>query len=276
MFVSCLDPETLANYCPYYCPYYYYYCRKFLKKWFQVTSVVYRQALSQPDLNLDSNATTPPKLPCLLLLITFYGKVTIPFLSKILEKVVSQQLVSHIDNHSRSARFQSGPQLHHYTEVTLLTFTNDIRESDKGNVTALVLLDWSAAFGTVNHDILLSQIETDVGVSGVALSWFLSINLIALNMFRVRLSYMLLSCRDLRRSSRFSLLFCIYTRPLKLILKKRTSAIIPVLTTHSYTYPFDSSKSSTAIDTLNSFLADIRSWMSPNFLTLSANITELS
>ncbi len=99
----------------------------------------------------------------------------LPFLSKILEKVVSQQLVSHIDKHSLSARFQSGFKRHHSTETALLKVTNDIlRESDKGKVTALVLLDLSAAFDTVDHDILLSRLETDVGVSGVALSWFRS------------------------------------------------------------------------------------------------------
>ncbi len=101
----------------------------------------------------------------------------LPFLSKILEKVVSQQLVSHIDKHSLSlsARYQSGFKRHHSTETALLKVTNDIlRESDKGKVTALVLLDLSAAFDTVDHDILLSRLETDVGVSGVALSWFRS------------------------------------------------------------------------------------------------------
>ena len=94
-------------------------------------------------------------------------------MSKILEKVVAQQLVSHIDRHSLAAKFQSGFKRHHSTETALLRVTNDILcENDKGKVTALVLLDLSAAFDTVDHDILLSRLEIDVGVSGVALSWF--------------------------------------------------------------------------------------------------------
>jgi len=49
-----------------------------------------------------------------------------------------------------------------------------LRENDKGKVTALVLLDLSAAFDTVDHDILLSQLQPDVGVYGSALSGFRS------------------------------------------------------------------------------------------------------
>jgi len=86
-----------------------------------------------------------------------------------------QQLVSHIDKQylslSISARYQCGFKLNHSTETAILKVTNEIlRESDKVKVTALVLLDVSAAFDTVDDDILLSRLETDVGVSDVALS----------------------------------------------------------------------------------------------------------
>ncbi len=38
----------------------------------------------------------------------------------------------------------------------------------------LVLLDLSAAFGTVDHNILLNRLENFVGISGSALAWFKS------------------------------------------------------------------------------------------------------
>ena len=41
-------------------------------------------------------------------------------------------------------------------------------------VTLLVLLDLSAAFDTVRHDILLDRLRTAIGVSGKALEWFTS------------------------------------------------------------------------------------------------------
>ena len=44
---------------------------------------------------------------------------------------------------------------------------------DKQKVTAVVLLDMSKAFNSLNHDILLLKLQ-DIGLSSVALNWFSS------------------------------------------------------------------------------------------------------
>ena len=41
-------------------------------------------------------------------------------------------------------------------------------------MTFLVLLDLSAAFDTVNHEILLRRLETTFGITGTAFQWLSS------------------------------------------------------------------------------------------------------
>jgi len=56
--------------------------------------------------------------------------------------------------------------------------TSDVRHIllavDRGDFAELVLLDLSAVFDTVDHDILLRRLQTSFGIDGVALDWFRS------------------------------------------------------------------------------------------------------
>ena len=97
------------------------------------------------------------------------------FLSKILEKVVANRLHEHIYNHHLSNDLQSAYKRFHSTETALLKIHNDIVDNmDNGKVTALTLLDLSAAFDTIDHSILLQRLHRYFGISGPALRWFKS------------------------------------------------------------------------------------------------------
>ena len=51
---------------------------------------------------------------------------------------------------------------------------NDLQASDSGHVSILSLLDLSAAFDIIDHDILIKRLHTSFGCSGMVLDWFTS------------------------------------------------------------------------------------------------------
>lgn len=81
----------------------------------------------------------------------------LPALSKILEKAIEIQLQKHVHKNNIIQTTQSGFRSGHSCTTALLKITDDIFEAtDKGNLTILVLLDYSKAFDTLNHQMLLS------------------------------------------------------------------------------------------------------------------------
>lgn len=98
----------------------------------------------------------------------------LPFMHKILEKVVHNQLTDFLNVNNIMDTFQSGFRIKHSTESALLKVTNDILLSiDSGKSVALMMLDLSA-FDTLDHVILIQRLRDYVGIKGVALEWFSS------------------------------------------------------------------------------------------------------
>jgi hypothetical protein len=96
----------------------------------------------------------------------------LPFLSKVLERLVHQQLTSFLNRNDLMNPFQSGFRSGHSTATALVKITDDIRAGmDDRKVTVLTLLDFSNAFNTVDFEILLSILRS-LNISPAVIDWF--------------------------------------------------------------------------------------------------------
>ena len=97
------------------------------------------------------------------------------FLSKLVERLVCGQLIAYLQKNHHLVLQQSAYRQHHSTETAMLKIASDVFDAtDAGHVTILALLDLSAAFDTVDHDILLQRINHTYGIGGTMLHWMRS------------------------------------------------------------------------------------------------------
>ena len=68
--------------------------------------------------------------------------------------------------------FQSGFREKHSTETAPTKVISDLMyTADSGHLNIIILLDLTAAFDTVCYTLLLNQLETQLGIKGIPLSW---------------------------------------------------------------------------------------------------------
>ena len=216
----------------------------------------FKTAIVRPVLkknNLDSND-----------LENYRPVSNLPFISKLLEKTVLQQLNNHLSNNNLHP-FQSAYRSNHSTETVLLHTVNDsLLASDSGKVSLLTLLDLSAAFDAIDHTILLTSLEYTFGIHGTALAWFKSYlydrfqKVFVNNMHSDPVK---LSCGVPQGSVLGPVLFTLYTNPLASIINRRN------LNHHFYvddTQLFNSALPEnihTLLKTTSDCYLDIKNWM---------------
>ena len=148
----------------------------------------------------------------------------------------------------------------------------------RGEPTALVLLDLSAAFDTIDHNILLGYLKSWFGLGGTALRWFAS--------------YLRNRCQAIKIGSTLSelsnliygvpqgsvlgpLLFSLYTTPLSKIIRLHPHIKFHFYADDTQLYIHLSHKNaSSALAKLNACLRDVQEWMSLSKLKLNPEKTE--
>ena len=85
----------------------------------------------------------------------------LPLLSKIIEKIVSRQIIDYLLFHNLFDEYQNSYRLGHSTETTLLKISDDIlKYLDNSDSVQLILLDLSCAFDSLDHSILIDRIKS--------------------------------------------------------------------------------------------------------------------
>ena len=204
------------------------------------------------------------------------------FVGKIIERVVDHTLTDHLASLDLHDNFQSAYRPNHSTETALVRVQNDIMEAlDKGNVVLLVLLDLSAAFDTVNHDLLLNRLQSSFGVVGPVLEWFASylrdrsqcVKITSSTSQPTQLKYGVPQGSVLGPK-----LFCMYTRPLGKIVLHHNGVLYHIYADDTQLYieiqsPIDSILPSKSL--IENCISDIRLWMCNNYLKLNEQKTEV-
>ena len=85
------------------------------------------------------------------------------------------QLFSHMSTSDLLEPYQSAYKPNHGTETALLKVKNDILCAlDNKKAVYLVLLDLSAAFDTIDFDVLNERLANSLGINGTVRSWIMS------------------------------------------------------------------------------------------------------
>ena len=146
------------------------------------------------------------------------------FISKLVQRVVASQLSKHVSLHGLENENQSAYRRGHSTETALLSIKNQIHLSlARGEATAVVLLDQSAAFDTIDHDKLLDCLRKWFSVGGRCLDWFKSY--LSDHTQCIKIGSVLSETRKLKfgvpqGSVLGPFLFLLYTTPLSKVISK--------------------------------------------------------
>ena len=203
----------------------------------------------------------------------------IPFISKVLEKVVSSQLDEYLNKNNMYCSQQSGYRKYHSCEtLNVKMYDNILKDIDKGDIVALILLDMSAAFDTVDHKILLDLLKKCYGINGKVLNWFstyLKNRQFSVNVYNAFSKYFNVLFGVPQGSILGPILFILYTKHLQHIALKYGLNIELYADDTQLYIGFKTINKDVCIDQISNCLNEIKHWVCNQFLKLNEDKTKL-
>lgn len=118
--------------------------------------------LKKPDLNTEDQKNYRPIS-------------NLSYVSKLIEKIVAKQITNYVSTNNLDEPMQSAYRESHSTETALCKIYNDITLSlDRNECVLFISLDLSAAFVTIDHQILLARLAHRFGITGRCFYWIKS------------------------------------------------------------------------------------------------------
>ena len=189
------------------------------------------------------------------------------------------RIKDHTDANILHEILQSAYKSMHSIETALLKVQDDVlHEMDSNKGVLLVLLDLSAAFDTVDYNILLNRVECRLGIYGPALEWLHSyltgrVQKVSINNATSDSWELLFGVPQ--GSVLGPILFTIYTLPVADILR-RHGVMYHCYADDTQIYL------SCSVDSINRArfkmercIQEVRSWMASNYLCLNGDKTEV-
>ena len=127
----------------------------------------FKEAIVRPLLKKSGHDSTQKE--------NYHPVSNLSFLSKLLERASQARLEVFLDSSDSTPMMQSAYHQFHSTVTAIMKVYNDLLlAADNGDVSVLCLLDLTAAFDIIDHDLMMLKLERQFGLRGVVRDWFRS------------------------------------------------------------------------------------------------------